>query len=613
MRIRRFYCVLQGVFRTNNWNFSIISCTVILLIVITFSAGNGIVYSEEPESTVTRNDGHQMVTADSYAPHGPILISSNADFSSQGWPGNGNLTHPYIIEGLNITADAVCINITDTTAYFEVRDCVISSGVVSSFDGIFLENVTYGTIRNCIINLHYHGLTILESSSCTFTNNTASSNSDYGYYLDNSTSCILTNNSATSNADTGFYLFSSNGCTLTNNAATNNLRDGYYLGYSDSCNLTENSANSNLRDGFHLAHLDNCTMIHNTVYRSGVCGFGLEKSKNCTLTHNTGANSMIGFALDTSNCTLTHNTASDNRGYGFHLMTECENNTLYLNRIGSNVVSDAQDDGVLNYWDDGISQGNYWLDYEGTGTYSISGTAGSVDNYPFFWDIVVPTVNSPSNVEYTEGESGNSITWIPSDDYPKSYTVYRNSEVIISGAWNSSTESITISVDELSSWVYNYTLVVTDAGGNTAIDTVLVTVLDITAPSVDSPADIQYNEFNTGYVITWHPSDLHPCSYVIYMDSNPVSSGAWNSSSESITVSVDGLGLGTCIYTLVVTDASGNTVIDTVLVTVLEVTTTTTTTTTPETSDIMLILVLAGAGIAVVVIVIIVILKKRTA
>ena len=30
----------------------------------------------------------------------PIVITSNADFEAQGWPGNGSATNPYIIEDL---------------------------------------------------------------------------------------------------------------------------------------------------------------------------------------------------------------------------------------------------------------------------------------------------------------------------------------------------------------------------------------------------------------------------------------------------------------------------------------------------------------------------------
>ena len=76
-----------------------------------------------------------------------------------------------------------------------------------------------------------------------------------------------------------------------------------------------------------------------------------------------------------------------------------------------------------------------------------------------------------------EGESGNSITWSPSDDHPESFTIYQNGTVIASGPWDGS--PITVEVDGLSPGVYNYTLVVTDVGGNTVTDTVLIAVRDV--------------------------------------------------------------------------------------------------------------------------------------
>ncbi|NWF95633.1 MAG: hypothetical protein HXY34_05790 [Candidatus Thorarchaeota archaeon] len=121
-------------------------------------------------------------------------------------------------------------------------------------------------------------------------------------------------------------------------------------------------------------------------------------------------------------------------------------------------------------------------------------------------------------------------------------------------------------------------------GNNTARDEVLVVVFDGTAPTVNSPSDINYNESTTGHSITWDPSDLHPHSYAIYLNGTPVRSGLWNSSSEVIVISVDGLLRGTYNYTLVVTDIDNNTAADTVIVTVAPPPTTTVTTTTTTTT-----------------------------
>ncbi|MFW9964355.1 MAG: hypothetical protein ACFFCX_12365 [Candidatus Sifarchaeia archaeon] len=177
-----------------------------------------------------------------------------------------------------------------------------------------------------------------------------------------------------------------------------------------------------------------------------------------------------------------------------------------------------------------------------------------------------PSIDSPTNVTYSEGVTGYSITWNPTDDHPSSYVIFREGASVKSGVWNTSVETISISVDGLAFGTYNYTIVVTDIGSNTAIDTVYVIVYDGTNPTIDSPADVPYDEGATGQSISWNPSDLNPVSYIIYKDGVPVKSGVWNSSLETISISVDGLAVGSYTYVLEVTDIGSLTANDTVLV-----------------------------------------------
>ncbi|MFW9965266.1 MAG: hypothetical protein ACFFCX_16960, partial [Candidatus Sifarchaeia archaeon] len=196
-----------------------------------------------------------------------------------------------------------------------------------------------------------------------------------------------------------------------------------------------------------------------------------------------------------------------------------------------------------------------------------------VHNITLNWyDSVSPTIDHPVDLWYPEAQSGNVLTWNPSDNYPDSYEIYRDGLLFKSGEWNSSDEAITISIDGLSLGSYNYNCIVKDVHGNSVSDEVQVTVFDGTNPSIDHPEDFQYNEFTTGNVVSWSPSDLHPISYAVYLGSSPVRTGSWNSSLESIVVSVDGHGIGIYNYTCVVTDVGGNTAVDTVFVTVADAT-----------------------------------------
>ena len=93
-----------------------------------------------------------------------------------------------------------------------------------------------------------------------------------------------------------------------------------------------------------------------------------------------------------------------------------------------------------------------------------------------YTDTTAPVFNIVDDITYTEGETGNSITWAPSDDYPASYQILLDGSEIASGAWNSSGEAISVNVDGHTAGEYNYTLIVSDFRGNTAADEVDVRV-----------------------------------------------------------------------------------------------------------------------------------------
>jgi len=113
-----------------------------------------------------------------------------------------------------------------------------------------------------------------------------------------------------------------------------------------------------------------------------------------------------------------------------------------------------------------------------------------------------------------------------------------------------------------------------------------ISIADGTLPSIDRPADIAYDEGDVGSSITWHPLDDNPVRYEIWRDDVLLRSGDWNSSSESISINVDGLSAGVYVYTLIVVDYGEHATSDSVLVRVygISTTTTTTTTTTSETT-----------------------------
>ena len=65
-----------------------------------------------------------------YEEHDPILITSDDDFETQGWPGNGTLENPYAIEDLMISAEYECIKLGWTQAHFVIRNCLFTDAEV---------------------------------------------------------------------------------------------------------------------------------------------------------------------------------------------------------------------------------------------------------------------------------------------------------------------------------------------------------------------------------------------------------------------------------------------------------------------------------------------------
>ncbi|MHA2425593.1 MAG: hypothetical protein ACXAEF_12450, partial [Candidatus Thorarchaeota archaeon] len=86
-----------------------------------------------------------------------------------------------------------------------------------------------------------------------------------------------------------------------------------------------------------------------------------------------------------------------------------------------------------------------------------------------------PIINTPSDIVFTEGETGYSIDWAASDLHPTTYSIFQNEVEVQSGNWDVDA-NISISLDGLPAGSYNYTIVVYDIGGNSVSDQVDVTV-----------------------------------------------------------------------------------------------------------------------------------------
>jgi parallel beta-helix repeat protein len=186
------------------------------------------------------------IILDNLTEHDPIYINSNDDFETYNCTGNGTPENPYIIQELNITAigHIAGIEITHTSAYFEIRNCLI----LSDFVGIKLEQVATETAK------------IIE-------NICISSEEDGG----------------------GIALQFTNGCNITSNECANFIQ-GIHLNYADSNYIYGNNIHGNHYQGINLRYSNLNTLIYNSVENSEQHGIALVGSSSNNIIHH---NSII--------------------------------------------------------------------------------------------------------------------------------------------------------------------------------------------------------------------------------------------------------------------------------------------------------------------------------
>ncbi|MCH8906308.1 MAG: hypothetical protein IH840_04385 [Candidatus Heimdallarchaeota archaeon] len=181
-------------------------------------------------------------------------------------------------------------------------------------------------------------------------------------------------------------------------------------------------------------------------------------------------------------------------------------------------------------------------------------------------DTLVPEIKSQHVLVVEENSSGNTLIWELNDVDPNQYTVFLDGLQIEQGLWSDG-ELITFNTDGLSIGTYNYSILVSDGSGNTAQDTIFVSVQDSTAPEISAPSDIdiRINEF--GINVTWIVDDAHPSTYLVTRNGASFAKGLWESSSI-LSFSLDDLTIGTHIMEIIVSDIYENVNSDEVIVTI---------------------------------------------
>ncbi|MFW9800984.1 MAG: nitrous oxide reductase family maturation protein NosD, partial [Candidatus Thorarchaeota archaeon] len=93
-------------------------------------------------------------------------------------------------------------------------------------------------------------------------------------------------------------------------------------------------------------------------------------------------------------------------------------------------------------------------------------------------DTVKPTVIEPEDITFIEGETVSDIVWEAKDLSDVAFEVYRDETLFASGHLSGGSNSIRVTVEDLTSGLYSFLLVLTDEGGNVVEDQVNVEVLE---------------------------------------------------------------------------------------------------------------------------------------
>ncbi len=183
-----------------------------------------------------------------------------------------------------------------------------------------------------------------------------------------------------------------------------------------------------------------------------------------------------------------------------------------------------------------------------------------------FYENVTPVIEGPEPVEFTFAETGQTLSWNVTDDYPNMFEVHQNDVLYTNGTINPDEPVIEISIDNLEVGVHNFTLYANDTSGNSAMHSVLVTVLgdDVDPVITYTPETIYYAQGDTHQTYNWTASDDFMDYYEILVDDVVVITADWTT--DLIEFDFSGLQQGLHNVTLRVYDLGGNTAESVVMV-----------------------------------------------
>jgi parallel beta-helix repeat protein len=394
--------------------------------------------------------------------------------------------------------------------------------------------------------------------------------------VDQSIDCNVTDNECIENFDGIVVVNSCYDVIVDDNYC--HLQEGYALVVAESfdCVLTKNTCS-------------------NTSGSEGVCLLFLDCSANAT--ENSFCLSTGGIDVQGNDGLITQNIIEDNELFGIRISGILGPNVTWnvFDNFGTNAF-DASSTAIFDY--------NYYSNYTGVDSnadgigdtgHPIDGPANNNDTHPIVYHPTLPVWSS--EIVDQVSELGHDF------QYVLDITTSTDLAPIVDW-WVSDATHFVINDGTVENAIFldlgEYPLEVKAINlyGFELSATFTLTVSDTIAPDIIGPVAFAYVVGQTGRTIAWIPEDYDPASYSVTLDGIEVMSGAWNSTTENVTISADGLAVGTHTFVVTFVDGSGNSATDTVVVTVL-------TDTTP------LFLAIGAGGVVIAVIIVVYLIRKK--
>ncbi|MHA2246648.1 MAG: right-handed parallel beta-helix repeat-containing protein [Candidatus Hodarchaeales archaeon] len=343
---------------------------------------------------IRKESAQRISSSESYTSHPVIKITHNDNFTNipaYEFTGSGTSGDPYRLAWKVIaTTDPDMINIQDTTAHFILEHNLLNGSGITN-NGIWIENVTNAIIKdNFICNQIYNSIVLTDSENSIISSNKIFNQTYSGIYLDKTSNITVLDNIIHNCTEIASGIETLNSM---NNYYSYNTIDEYYTGIflNDNSNLTTISYNvifNNIYHGVGLFGSHNNTVYHNIIFNNEIYGTRIGQG-------------AVGIANYNN---VTMNDYSQN------------------NMLGTGVQ--VNDEGSFT----NIFSQNYYSDWTGTGSYTVSGPAQSKDLSPAEnpHHLTAPVITYPTS-EIQVLKDSVIINWIASSDtvdHSINYTIF---------------------------------------------------------------------------------------------------------------------------------------------------------------------------------------------